>query len=671
MRKRSPSVRIRAKKRLLIIFFMTAVLLSGLLFRVAWIQIVRGDEYTDIAKEQQIRDIPVEPRRGSIYDRNGKELATSATTYSVWVRPAQLKEAYKADERDALASQLAVTLGMDAEAVKKDFSSKTALIKVAKYLELEQADKVRELGIAGLEIAEDNKRFYPLGTFAASVLGSVNDDGVGRSGIELCYDRYLTGVSGRYVTDADVNGNTLPSGKGLHYEPDNGLDIHLTIDEYLQQVMDAAVKTGYEKTESECVIGIAMDPKTGEIFANSEYPTFDPNSPFEPSNLIARDAENYKKMDEESQTAYLQTLWKNRTVSDLYEPGSTFKLVTAASAMEEGTSRPEKTYYCQSYYEIDGYKIYNFNHMPHGTESLEQAIGNSCNPVLMQVALELGKEKFYNYIDLFGFTSRTGVDLPGEADSIVKNKEDIVTLDFAELSFGQGIAVTPMQLLTAISAFGNDGVMMKPHYVSSLTDKDGKTKIVYKPTVVRHAVSAETAKSIRSFMYNNVENYYGKEAQVAGYKIGGKTGTANRAVNGVYSDAVDCSFVTLAPIDDPQIAVLILCRSPKYGVAYLSTYPITIDFYNNALPYLNVPREKEEGQTEVAQDAVAFAPDVTGKDYKAAQETLKEHEIAYEILPALTENEKKDKNFTFSIADQYPKAGEKMIAGQKLYLYRE
>ena len=364
-------------------------------------------------------------------------------------------------------------------------------------------------------------------------------------------------------------------------------------------------------------------------------------------------------------------MWGNSLVSDVYEPGSTFKLLTSSSSLEEGLVTPDTPFYCKGYYEVSGLKIFDAERKPHGAETLTQAVGQSCNPVHMQLALNMGKNTFYKHLKLFGMTEKTGIDYPGESNPIVTDEGNVGPLELASMGFGQGIAITPMQLITAVSAIGNDGVMMKPHFVRKLTDKDGKTVVEFKPTKVRKVLSSETCEEMLNIMEQQVDKYGGRTAKMPGYRIGGKTGTSSKAVNGSYSQSkTDTSFICMAPIDNPKIVVLIVCNSPNQYFADITAIPIAKDFLTKALPYLNVKAADDLKENSEKQKN-AYVPDLTNYTYKKAKEVLKEYGLKYEVRPALSEDEKKDEDLDFTIVDQYPKAGKKIDTKETIYLYRK
>lgn len=320
------------KKRILIAYFILSILILMLAFRLAWIQIVRADEYTEKAIAQQTSDIPIEAKRGAITDRNGKELATSATCYSLWVWPSQIKETYKTDAKlDEAASQLAVILNMDSAEIKKDMTADQALVRITKGLEKETADKIRELDMYGLQLAENTKRYYPLGNFASQLLGSVNDDGAGRTGVESMYDEYLSGVAGRWIKNTDINGNDLSFGQEEYYQAEDGLNVVLTIDEILQHYAENAIAKGIKSTKAKRVMCLVLDVKTGDVLAMATNPGYDPNNATEPDSKSEKEA--FDKMSDKKQTDYLSQMWRNPIVSDVYEPGSTWKLITTSAAL--------------------------------------------------------------------------------------------------------------------------------------------------------------------------------------------------------------------------------------------------------------------------------------------------------------------------------------------------
>lgn len=657
------------KNRLLFAFGAMTTLLGLLVFRVAWIQIVKGDEYTDIAIDQQTSDIPIEAKRGAIYDRNGEELASSATCYTLWVRPAQFTGAYSEEKAAEVASQLAVILDTDASTLEEKLTdTDNVLARIADGLENSEAEEIKELQITGLEISEGTERFYPNGNFASVLLGSVNDEGTGRSGIELQYDQYLSGVAGRWVTDTDVNGNTLSYGEKVYYQAEDGLNVVLTIDEVIQHYLEDALADSMEETGAEGAWGVAMDPETGEILAMAVLPGFDPNDATTPL-LEGEEMEEYEALSAEEKTEYLSRMWRNPLVSDVYEPGSTLKLLTASAVLEEGLATPDTTYTCEGSYVVNGITLQCWT-SAHGSLTLTEAVGNSCNPAHIQMALQLGNETYYDYLDLFGLTSTTGIDLPAEASSIVQEEDSVGSVELATMGYGHGIAITPIQLLTAISAIGNDGILVKPHLVKALTDSEGNVVKTFSTVEVKQVISETTAAEMLDIMEKEVSLYGGSTAKIEGYSIGGKTGTAYKATGGEYSSETYSSFICMAPMDDPKIAVLIILDSPttaQYGS--VTAAPAAKAFLEKTLPYMGITPQYDDEETD-SDDDYTYVPDVTGQTFEEAEAALEAAGLSYVIVPEISDEEGIDIS-QLEVVDQYPKGGKRINKSNTVYLYRE
>lgn len=656
--------RMKNKKRIIIAFALIMALLIILAFRTAWIQVVKSDDYSQKAINQQTSDIPLEAKRGSIYDTNGQELAASATCYSVWVRPAQIKKNYNTQKVEELSTKLAVILNKKASDVQKDMTSKQTLIKVARYIDKTTIDKVKALNITGLEVAENTKRYYPLKTTAAQLLGSVSDDNEGRTGIEAQFDSYLSGVAGRWIKETDLNGETLSYGSQKYYQAKDGYSVTLTIDAVLQHYAEKAVAAGMKKTKAKKIMCLVMNPKTGDILAMVTNPEFNPNDATEPTTTAAR--AYFNKLSDKQQSTYLSALWKNPIVSSLYEPGSTFKLITTSSALEEGVTTPSTHYYDSGSINVDGTTLHCWDTGGHGAENLVQAVGNSCNPVQVRLALALGKHKYYNYLEMFGITDITHVDLPAETSAIIKDESSLTNVDLATMAYGQGIAVTPIQLLTAVCSIGNDGILMKPRIVKKLTDSSGKTVKTYKTQKVRQVMSSKTASEMKDIMEYVVSKGGGGNAKIAGYRIGGKTGTANKAENGKYSSDTWSSFLGMAPMDNPKLAILVVVDSPQ-GVQYgsVTAAPIARKILKNALTYLEISPKYTSSEKKALSSKIVYVPSVKGKSYSDAIGILGGYGLKYKVSPAASGS--KD----FKIVDQYPKAGKQVDKGSTVYLYRK
>ncbi len=651
-------------QRIMVAFLIVSFLMFVMFARMAWIKIVKADEYRDMAINQQKSHIQLEAKRGSIYDRNKNELVASAKCFYLYIRTAAFKDSYKGSKRTQIISKLAKAIGESEEYVKNRVTSNVPVLRLGSYYDTDQIKAIRKLKVQGLDVTTGTRRHYPLGSFAASVLGSVTLENSGRSGLELQYDDYLSGVAGKWIKTTDVNGDAITYGDDKKYGAQDGLSLVLTIDEILQHHLENAVAQGMKETKADRIMAVAMNPKSGEILAMVNTPTFDPNNASMPTDPEAKKA--FEKMSDQEQTDYLSKLWRNPVISDTYEPGSVFKLITTASAIEEGIATPNSVFYCAGYEMVAGVRISCWSPAPHGSLTLKDAIGVSCNPVQMKLAASLGKDKYYDYLDMFGITRQTGVDMPGEAISQVLNKENVGPVELATMSFGQGIAVTPMQMVTAISAIGNDGVLMKPHIVKKLIDSSGKVVKEFKPQAIRKVISSKPAKDMCEMMEAEVSTGGGGTAKIPGMRVGGKTGTSEKAIDGKYTNRTDASFVCMAPMDDPKIALLVVVDYPKntpYGAT--AAGPIAKNFLENALQYLGVSRVYSEDEVQMVRENTISVPSVIGKAYEDATGVIK----GAGLEAKLDSGDPNDKGLV--VLDQNPKPGKNARKGEVVHLYLE
>ena len=659
-------ITIKNRKRLLGAFAFILFIMSVLCFRCGWWQIVKGEELADTAAAQQTRDSLVEAKRGVIYDRNKMELAVSGTAYSVWVRPADLKTADSANKKEDLTSEvisgLSGILEMDDDEVRESVTADQNLIKIESGLSKETADRIRELELTAVELSEDSRRFYPLGSFASHLIGSVSDDNTGLAGIEAYYNRYLTGVSGRRIQNTDVSGNGLSYGFEEYYAAEDGLGVVLTIDEVVQNYVEKAIASCQKKTQADRVMCLVMDTETAEILAMAVTPEYDPNNPRE----APTEAEQKKldSMSDKKKVEYWNKMWRNPLLQDTYEPGSTFKLMTTSIALEEGLTSPSETFYDNGSIDVSGETLKCWSDVPHGKQTLEEAVGNSCNPVFVTLGLRIGKERFYNYMELFGYDSITGIDYPSEATAILQNEDTAGPVDLATMAYGQGIAVTPIQLATAVSAIGNGGVMMKPHLVKELVDSDGKTVRTFEPEEVRQIISKQTSDEVCDIMEYVVSEGGAETAYVEGYRVGGKTGTANKPKAGGYSEDTYSSFIGMAPMNDPKVTVLVIVDSPvgiKYGSQ--TAAPCAQTIFKNILPYLGIETQYSDDETEKIEKNKTTVPDITGLSYEKAVSALEKAELKYKVQSGDSSGD------SFKVKDQYPKAGTKVDKKSTVYIY--
>ena len=660
--KKLGSPNILNKKRLIILLFVTSIIMFLLIFRIGWIQIVNGERFRQLAQIQQTRDIPIPAKRGTILDRKGKELAISASTSTVWARPAEVNKSGKIDET---VSKLSEILGRDKDELKSKLTSgNVGLIKIEKWIEKNQADAIRMAKLEGIWIAEDNKRYYPFGNFAAHVLGHTTDDNQGLVGIELEYDKYLSGLPGRWIKSTDASGKQLSYGTEKYFEAENGLNIVLTIDEAIQHFAEKALDEALAQTKAKRVFAIVMQPKTGDVLAMVVKPDFDPNNariPMDQSKL-----REYESMDNKAKQILWNDMWRNPLINDTYEPGSTFKLITSAAGLEEGIVEPSSPFYCSGYIVVSGQRIKCWRHYrPHGSQTFTEAVQNSCNPVFIEVGQRLGVEKYYNYINAFGFMDKTGIDLPGEGNAIVQSRQNVGPVELATIAFGHGISVTPMQLITAISAIGNDGKLMKPRIVKELVDDSGNIIHRYEPKLVRQVISEKTAGELRLIMESVVTDGSGKSAYIPGYRIGGKTGTADKIENGRYaSGKVYSSFIALAPIEDPELAVLVIVDEPQ-GVHFgsLTAAPAVHSILTDTLRYLDIePKYNDKEAKQYLKDEI-IVPEIRNKSLIEGTKSLSENKLLYETEPYNVDNTEA------IIVDQFPKPGAKVPEKSVIILY--
>ena len=658
----------RNKRRLIFVFLFACVLCTGLAFRVGWIQVIASERYAKLAVEQQTRDVPIPAKRGIIYDRNGKELAVSAVTNSIWARPSVIKDTSDQEETqenlEKTASTLAKILGMDENEILTTISQDRSLVKIAKYVDKEKADQIREEELKGIEIAEDVKRYYPMGAFAAHLLGSVTDDNRGLAGIEMKYDKYLSGIPGRWIKNTDRDGDSLSYGVEKYYQAEDGLSLVLTVDEVIQHYVEKALDTVQANTQADRVLCICMDPKTGDILAMAVTPDYDPNSSRVPTTTEG--AAYIETLTDQQKLEYWNTMWRNPLVSDTYEPGSTFKLLTTSIALEEGVTSLNDKFFCTGSINVSGqtlkcWRSYN----PHGEETLVEAVGNSCNPVFVQLAQRIGYDNYFDYMELFGLREKTGIDYPGEGYAILQNEETAGPVGLATMSYGQGIAVTPIQLITAVSALGNNGKLMQPRIVKELRDSDGDVVQKFDTKVVRQIISKQTAEEMCLIMEAVVGEGGGGTAKVPGYRIGGKTGTANKASGGGYSEETDSSFVGMAPMDDPQIAVLLIVDNPK-GIKFGSqtAAPGVKLILEDTLRYMNIKPSFSDEEKIAMESGYTTVPNVAGYNLSDAIGIIGGVGLNYTVSPANTTGE------DFPVVDQYPKAGERIQKGGTVCLYK-
>ena len=653
-------IKINSKKRLVIVMVLACSLFLCLIFRIGYLQLIKGEWLSTKAAEQQTREIPIEAKRGTIYDSNMKELAVSVTKYTVWCKPVEVKDSKETSK------ELAQILDEEYDDIyKKVNKKKMALVKVKRWIDDKTADKITKAGLSGIWVAEDNQRYYPYGNFASYVLGHTSADSTGVAGIELKYDSVLKGTAGKLIVSTDAAGKEIPQGSEQYYEPTTGNGLVLTIDEVIQHYCEKAAQKAYEENNAAKVTIIAMDPKTGDIKAMVKKPDYNPNTPTEATYPVYKELlESCKNNDEKIKAFY--SMWRNTAVSDTYEPGSTFKLITSSAGLEEGVVKQNDKFTCSGSVVVEGRKIKCWrSYRPHGVETFKQGVQNSCNPVFIEVGKRLGVEKMYNYIDAFGLNKKTNIDLPGEASSILYNEKDVGPVELATISFGQSISVTPIQLITAVCSIVNDGNRMQPRLVKAYTDNKGNITKKVEPVQIKQVISKETSAQMREIMESVVTEGGGKIAYLPGYRLGGKTGTAQKVIDGNYAQGkYVCSFIGMAPADDPQIVVLAIVDEPTGVMAFGSTTagPIIKEVMSNTLKYLGVETKYTKEESENIKNKVKV-PDVRGLTIEDATKVLEESKLEANI-----DNDVDIKEETV-IKDMFPKPGISVNEGSLISIY--
>lgn len=648
----------KTKLRLGIALTIATLIVFFLGYRLIRIQLFEGEEYKKGALQQWTKAIDITSDRGLIYDRKGKKLAVNTTAYTVWAAPSDM------DEPEAAALQLGPILGQDPEELYKKLTSEANVEKLKQWVTRAEADQIRDLGIRGISIVDDSKRYYPFGSFGSYILGFTDIDNKGLYGIERVYDEYLAGTPGIWVKVTDAANRQLPYDGEQIYEAKDGLSVVLSVDETIQGFAEDAAEKAMETNKAKSVSIIVMDPETGEILAMANKPDYDPNYPRQPLDPAV--GEQWSKLPPEEQQQKWFQMWRNYAINDLYEPGSTFKIVTAAAALEEGSATLNSHYYCDGFIrDIKGVVLRCSSwYDPHGDQDFATSFSNSCNVAFVNMARELGKEKLYEYIKAFGFGQTTGIDLPGEQRGLIPSGIDsIKEVNLATLSYGHGISVTPIQMINAIAAVANDGKLMTPMMTRSLIDSQGKVVKQFQPQMKRQVISEKTADMLLDMLEKTVLEGTGKKAYVPGYRVGGKTGTAQKIIDGRYvENKYISSFGGVAPINDPRIAVLVIVDEPT-GIYYGGTVagPFAAMVIENTLNYMEVPRSYTEEELKGIQETVPV-PEVIGLTIAEAGELISEISLKY-----TTEYE--DFSLDTVVVDQYPKAGEEIQIGGIIDLY--
>ena len=568
------------KKKMLVVFLSALLMIFFLIARLVYLMIFDAAYYQQKAKTLHEREREIKAARGEIIDRNGKVLATNKAVCTISVIHSQITDP------DRVIQVLADELGIEKEMIRKRIEKVSSREKIKTNVEKETGDRIRAYELDGVKVDEDFKRYYPYGNLASKVLGFTGGDNQGIIGLEVKYENYLKGVNGMILTTTDARGIELADTLEDRVEPVSGDTLQVSLDYNIQEYAQQAAEKVMEEKQADAVVILILNPKTGEIYACVNAPEFDLNAPFTlPEGTDAA-------LNDEEKQAMLNQMWRNRSINDTYEPGSIFKVFTASAALEEGVVKEEDTFYCPGYKLVEDRRIRCARTTGHGSETFVQGVQNSCNPVFIEVGMRLGTENFYKYFEKFGLMGKTGVDLPGEAATIMHKKENVGQVELATMSFGQSFQVTPMQMATTVCSLVNGGKRITPHFGIAVYDAEsGEKEETISYGKRKRILSKETSEKMRKILETVVSEGGGKKAQIEGYRIGGKTATSQtlpRSANRYIG-----SFIGFAPAGDPQVAAMAIIYNPQ-GIYYGGTIaaPVVRDIFDNILPYLGIEREE-------------------------------------------------------------------------------
>lgn len=568
------------KKKMLVVFLSALLMIFFLIARLVYLMIFDAAYYQQKAKTLHEREREIKAARGEIIDRNGKVLATNKAVCTISVIHSQITDP------ERVIQVLADELGIEKEMIRKRVEKVSSREKIKTNVEKETGDRIRAYELDGVKVDEDFKRYYPYGNLASKVLGFTGGDNQGIIGLEVKYENYLKGVNGMILTTTDARGIELADTLEDRVEPVSGDTLQVSLDYNIQEYAQQAAEKVMEEKQADAVVILILNPKTGEIYACVNAPEFDLNAPFTlPEGTDAA-------LNDEEKQAMLNQMWRNRSINDTYEPGSIFKVFTASAALEEGVVKEEDTFYCPGYKLVEDRRIRCARTTGHGSETFVQGVQNSCNPVFIEVGMRLGTENFYKYFEKFGLMGKTGVDLPGEAATIMHKKENVGQVELATMSFGQSFQVTPMQMATTVCSLVNGGKRITPHFGVAVYDAEsGEKEETISYGKRKRILSKETSEKMRKILETVVSEGGGKKAQIEGYRIGGKTATSQtlpRSANRYIG-----SFIGFAPVDDPQVAAMAIIYNPQ-GIYYGGTIaaPVVRDIFDNILPYLGIEREE-------------------------------------------------------------------------------
>ena len=657
--------------KLKVLAILTILIFILLIVRIGFLQFVQGNFLKEKAYQQQTINQIISPKRGNIYDSTGKALAIGAQVDTITINPTKIVKNNEVDTKDykeKVAKGLSDIFELNYDEILEKVNRASQVETIIKKVEHEKVEQLKQWMeenkvSAGINIDEDTKRYYPYSTVASNVIGFCGSDNQGLSGIEAKWESALTGTPGKIVSSKGSDQKEIPNAEETYISAENGRDLTLTLDLNIQTIVEKYLKQAVD--ENNCSRGgnvIVMNPKTGDILAMASYPDYDLNAPYTPNATLAQ---TYDSLSSAEKNDALFKMWANKSVGETYEPGSTFKVITSAVALEENITTTDKTddFYCQGYENVSGIDIKCWARSPHGVQSLRRALCNSCNPAFMQLGKRIGASTLYKYYDAFGLFNSTNSGLYGEQSSLFHELDKVGPVELATMSFGQRLNVTPLQMITAISCVANDGILMQPRIVKEITNTDTNTVTEVPVTQVRQVISKQTAEQVKSMMESVVVDGSGRHASVSGYSIGGKTGTSEPPI-GREEEGYVASYVAISPIEDTQISLLLTLYQPEGKNGHQGGQvagPVVSQMLSEILPYLGVPSDEDASSNTNASNLI-LVPDVRNKTVSEAEKILKEAGFNTKVYVDGDPN-------TVLVGDQTPKPGNSLIKGSIIVLY--
>ena len=672
------STNLLAVKKFRIVLASLLIIFLLLIIRLIWLQFVQGSDLKEQAYNQQTTDQIISTSRGTIYDSTGKTLAISTPTDTVTINPKKIvgsnDEETKA-KKEKVAKAFSEIFELDYNETLEKVNSTSNVQTIAKKVDKDKIDKLKqwmetEKISTGINIDEDTKRVYPYNNLASNLIGFCGTDNTGIQGIEDSWNSVLQGTPGKITTSTDAIQEEIPDSNQTYIPAENGSDIVLTIDYYIQTVLEKYLKQAVEENHADSGTVVAMAPSTGDILGMACYPDYNLNTPFEPNTEELK--ATWDTLDSTAQSDALYNMWKNNVVSSPYEPGSPYKLITAATALEENITSEDvpNDFYCNGSSEVADRNISCWTQGHKGAKTLRQALQVSCNPSLIQLGQRIGAETLYKYYQAFGFFDKTGIELPQEASSTYWKLEDVKDVELATMSFGQRFTITPIQLVSAVSAISNDGILMKPRIVKQIINPETGTTTDIEPVQVRQVISKSTSERMRNLMKSVVDDGSGRLAKVEGYSIGGKTGTSEPQA-GREDEGYIASYVAIAPTEKPEICLLIAVHNPNpnnegshQGGQVCG--PVVSQMLSEILPYLGLTSNNAQTSTDTVEEDTSYAtvPDIRNKTVTEAEKLLKQAGFTTKV------NISGDKNSTL-VTDQTPKPGSSIPKNSIIVLYTE